>query len=334
MSAKERDFASLLDLGSKLGAHSRSERLGLALHSALALVNCEGAAIRSARRQGFERLALGPESPTPRELDAGGDAMARAVAGARGPLRIADLAAEPRFLADACPGVDAGPALFVPLGGRSPSLGYLALYRERGRPPFNVGEARLVTLLSAWTGLALEQLRLTQQVEKLAVTDDLTQVYNYRFLKTALRREVRRAARFSFPLAVVMLDVDNLKGYNDQHGHLRGSFLLKRIAQLLYENLRSFDLIAKYGGDEFTVILPQTTREGAIAVAERLRTAVESTKFPLAPRGAITVSGGVSTFPEDAGDSLGLIRSADRALYRAKRAGRNRTELTIEEDAA
>jgi len=179
-------------------------------------------------------------------------------------------------------------------------------------------------MLAAWTALALENLKLAERVEKLAITDDLTQVYNYRFLKTALRREIRRASRFSQDLSLVMLDVDNLKAYNDRHGHLRGSFLLKRMAQLLSQNLRSFDLIAKYGGDEFTLILPQTAREGALVVAERMRTAVESSEFPLAPRGAITISLGVSTYPHDATDGMGLIRVADQALYRAKQGGRNR----------
>ncbi len=333
MPGHERDFASLLDLGSRLGAHSRSERLGLALHSARSLVECDGAAVLCQHRRGLERLTLGPESPIPREVEPGSEATARWVAHARGAIRLDDLAAEPRFVHDGCPGVDAGPALLVPLRGHMPAPGYLALYRQRGRRHFSEGDARLATLLAAWAGLALETLRLSERVEKLAITDDLTQVYNFRFLKTALRREIRRASRFGQELSLVMLDVDNLKAYNDRHGHLRGSHLLKRIAQLLAQNLRSFDLIAKYGGDEFTLILPQTAGEGAAVVAERMRTAVESTEFPLAPRGAITISLGVATFPTDASDGLGLIRVADRALYRAKQSGRNRTELQGNEAA-
>ena len=327
MTGHERDIASLLDLGTRLGAHSRTERLGLALHCARSLVPCEGVAMLSLYRRGLERLALCPDSPMPREVEPGSDAAARWMARARGPLLVADLAAEPRLRADGCPGVEAGPALLVPMRAHSHASGYLALYRARGQHPFSDRDARLVSLLAAWAALALENLRLAERVEKLAITDDLTQVYNYRFLKTALRREIRRATRFSQDLSLVMLDVDNLKAYNDRHGHLRGSFLLKLMAQLLSQNLRSFDLIAKYGGDEFTLILPQTAREGALVVAERMRAAVESTEFPLAPRGAITISLGVSTFPHDAGDGMGLIRVADQALYRAKQTGRNRTEL-------
>jgi len=269
----------------------------------------------------------------PREIEPGSDAAARWMAQARGPLVITDLESRTPLRADGCPGVNAGPALFVPIQSRSQAPGYLALYRERGQSPFSDQDVRLATLLAAWAALALENLRLADRVEKLAITDDLTQVYNYRFLKTALKREIRRASRFGQEMSLVMLDVDNLKAYNDRHGHLRGSHLLKRIAQLLSQNLRSFDLIAKYGGDEFTLILPQTSREGALVVAERTRTAVEETEFPLAPRGAITISLGVATFPSDATDGMGLIRVADLALYRAKQSGRNRTEL-VGRDAA
>ena len=127
--------------------------------------------------------------------------------------------------------------------------------------------------------------------------------------------------------AVVMIDVDNLKSYNDVHGHLRGSFLLKELAGVCAEQVRSFDVMAKYGGDEFTMILPQTPRDGAMVVAERVRAAVCERAFALVPAGRITVSLGVATFPDDGQDSMGLLASADRALYQAKRLGRNRVEF-------
>ena len=156
------------------------------------------------------------------------------------------------------------------------------------------------------------------------MTDDLTQVYNYRFLKTALRRETRRAARYNQELALVMIDVDNLKAYNDRNGHMRGSMLLREIARLFTTQTRSWDLVAKYGGDEFTLILPQTGMEGAMVVAERMRAAVENHTFALADRGSITISLGVAVFPHHGSDSISLIRAADRVLYQAKRSGRNR----------
>jgi diguanylate cyclase (GGDEF)-like protein len=211
--------------------------------------------------------------------------------------------------------------------------GYVAVFRPRGAPPYGAEDVRLLTLLAAWTAMALENLRLAQNVEKLAVTDDLTQVYNYRFLKSALRREIKRAGRFRQELSIVMMDVDNLKAYNDRHGHLRGSFLLRELAGLMAAQVRSFDLVAKYGGDEFTVILPQTGREGAMVVGERMRASVELHAFPLVARGAITVSLGVATFPADAGDPMSLLQAADRALYLAKQNGKNRCETLWPEAA-
>jgi diguanylate cyclase (GGDEF)-like protein len=176
-------------------------------------------------------------------------------------------------------------------------------------------------------------MRLAESVERLAVTDDLTQVYNYRFLKTALRREIKRAGRFGQQLSIVMIDVDNLKAYNDRNGHMRGSLLLREIAGIFAAQIRSWDLVAKYGGDEFTLILPQTGREGAFVAAERMRAAVEEHTFPLAAPGSITISLGVAVFPDEASDAMGLIRVSDLALYQAKRNGRNRVEA-IEEKAA
>jgi diguanylate cyclase (GGDEF)-like protein len=250
------------------------------------------------------------------------------------PLLVADLASEPRAgKEDGFPGIPLGPALFVPFGSRESALGCLAAYRRQGEPAFSREDVRMLTLLATAAALALDNRRLAKDIQKLAVTDDLTQVYNYRFLKTSLRIELKRAARFRQELSLLMIDVDNLKSYNDANGHLRGSYLLKELAGLCSECVRSFDVLAKYGGDEFTIILPQTSRPGAIVVAERVRVKVAEHAFALVPAGRITVSLGVATFPEDGQDPVGLLQAADHALYLAKRRGRNRVEC-VEDLAA
>jgi diguanylate cyclase (GGDEF)-like protein len=329
MISREKILESLLELSAASQARTRPGLLAQVLHTSLLLAECDGSALLTTRRRRLERVVLGLDRAAPDEVEApsGGSDFTRLLLRINRPVSLVDLTEDARTgVDDGCPGVDAGPALFVPLRQREQSPGYLAVYRKRGRPRFGAADTRAVLLLSAWAGMALENLRLSESIEKLAVMDDLTQVYNYRFIKMALRREIKRAGRFGQELSVVMIDVDNLKAYNDRNGHLRGSFLLKEIATVLAAQVRSFDLIAKYGGDEFTVILPQTGREGALVVAERMRQAVAERQFPLTAPGDITVSLGVAAFPTDEPDGNGLIRAADRALYRAKQQGRNRVE--------
>ena len=326
MLSREKALDALLELSRSSEPNTRVGLLQRVLQTALPLVQAHGATLVAPHQGRLERLASTEEHHElpPMEAPRRSSEFTRLLVHVSRPLRILDLAADPRMdTADACPEVDAGPALFVPMRRREHSSGYLAAYRRRGAAAFSPADARQLTLLAAWAAMALENLRLSESVEKLAVTDDLTQVYNYRFLKMALKREIKRAARFGQELALVMLDVDNLKGYNDRNGHLRGSYLLREMAALLARQVRSFDLIAKYGGDEFTLILPQTGVEGASVVAERMRRAVEEHAFPLEDPGGITISLGVATFPRDADDGQALIRTADQALYVAKRRGRN-----------
>ncbi len=328
MPGRERLLATLVELTTQSGGRSRHEVLRSTLAMAIALGEADGAVMVMGGARHLERSVLrqGETEPDPLAEPFAPAPFEMSVLRSRHPRVLADLERSGVSPGAGCPGVSPGPALYMPVRMQDQRGGFLAVHRREGAPRFTSREARQLVLLAAWAGLSLDNLRLAENLEKLAVTDDLTQVFNYRYLKSALRREVKRATRFRQPLSILMVDVDNLKTYNDRNGHLRGSFLLRQIAQLFASQVRSWDLVAKYGGDEFTVILPQTDRIGAAAVGERLRAAVAHFQFPLAERGAITVSTGISNYPDDGDTVTGLIESADRALYLAKKNGRNRVE--------
>jgi diguanylate cyclase (GGDEF)-like protein len=170
----------------------------------------------------------------------------------------------------------------------------------------------------------LELSRLYQRLQNEASTDGLTGLYNYRYFMDALHREVKRASRFEEPFAVVMVDVDNLKQYNDVNGHLAGSSALREMGSLLKTDAREIDIIAKYGGDEFSLILPNTHAEGSIVFAERMLRRVSSHCFQDDPERRLTISAGVAVYPEDGKTARELLSRADDRLYLAKSEGRDR----------
>lgn len=321
---------ALIESTGRPAARSRAAVVQRAIELSMSLTDAHGAVVMLPGRENAWRHIQSGNLAEPRRVEAphGGTEFGRTLVRGGVPVHSPDLARDGRIgEPDRCPGLEAGPGLFIPLRLRGQSVGYLALYRQKGSPRFSEYEGALAAMIAVWISQSLDHQRLTASVEKLAITDDLTQVYNYRFLKGALRREVKRAGRYRQKLSILMVDVDNLKSYNDRHGHLRGSFLLKQIAARFVSQVRSFDLIAKYGGDEFTAILPQTDTEGALVVAERMRLSVAQHDFPLASAGTITVSVGVATFPDHASDAHSLIMASDRALYQAKRMGRNRVQV-------
>ena len=200
--------------------------------------------------------------------------------------------------------------------------GILVAARKNDKP-FSQEDQDLVEIIAAHAGSAISNLLAFQEVESLSVTDELTHIYNYRFLKAALQREVERSARYGHVFSILMIDVDRLKQFNDVHGHLKGSDLLKRLARILSNHSRAIDLVAKYGGDEFLIILPQTNTQGAEVMGNRICSAVAETSFPLCNPGDITISTGVSTFPQHGASMEALVAAADAALFEAKREGRN-----------
>ena len=170
----------------------------------------------------------------------------------------------------------------------------------------------------------LEKLNLS--IRELAIRDGLTGLYNYRYFHEVLRNEIERSKRHTRSLCLVMFDVDHFKNYNDMNGHLMGDEVLLGIGRLLCGRARSTDLVGRYGGEEFVIILPETSREQAMRVAEEVRKEIESHPFKNGesqPLGKVSVSGGIAMYPDDANDSRKLIEYADQALYFSKSQGRN-----------
>ena len=197
------------------------------------------------------------------------------------------------------------------------SLRFVAGFAAQLAPALLV--AYITTMFSADIRYGLQQARL------LSETDDLTGLYNTRGFAIAANRLFGQATRYARPASVLMVDSDNLKSVNDSHGHEAGSRLLRQVANAVQSELRATDVPARYGGDEFIVLLPETPPKGAIDVAERIRNAIASR--PLAINGqqvSATVSVGIACYPEDGRTLDALAARADRALYQAKQEGRNR----------
>jgi diguanylate cyclase (GGDEF)-like protein len=198
-------------------------------------------------------------------------------------------------------------------------------HRAAREPAF--APATLAALRRAFEpgGIALDNAIRVQRAEALSVTDDLTQLYNSRYLSQVLRRETKRASRSGRPLSLLFIDLDGFKGINDTHGHLYGSRALVEAGGLIRQCARETDVVARFGGDEFAIILPDTGSEGAAAVGERIRDRVNAHGF-LQGDGLnihLTVSVGVATLPDVAASTEGLIQAADEAMYHVKEHGKN-----------
>jgi diguanylate cyclase (GGDEF)-like protein len=216
-----------------------------------------------------------------------------------------------------------GPVITAGLMYRRTKVGTIGVVLRKGRTP-TPDEIGLFELLAHEAGVVIKTAREFELTQTLSITDGLTGAYNYRFLIDAIRKEIGRAERFREEFAIIMLDVDGLKEYNDVHGHLGGSGVIKRIAAIAASKLRAIDMLCKYGGDEFVVVLPRTPKKGAAFAAERIRQSIEEHAFPGERKtGKITMSMGIASFPEDGRTVQDLIERADRALYKAKRHGRN-----------
>jgi diguanylate cyclase (GGDEF)-like protein len=213
----------------------------------------------------------------------------------------------------------------VPIKSQGRVIGVLEVVNKITGEPFTKEDLNLLMRLVDQAALTIERTTLYQKMAELVVTDDLTKLFNTRYLNRTIETEIQRSNRYKTSLSLIFIDIDYFKNINDQHGHLIGSKILVELGQLIIKCLRSIDIVARYGGDEFVVVLPQTPPKAAVQIAERIRKSVERNTF-LKKEGytlKMTASFGVASYPESAKTKEDLIRLADEAMYRVKYTTRN-----------
>jgi diguanylate cyclase (GGDEF)-like protein len=235
----------------------------------------------------------------------------------------ADLSHDPRVS-----GASSGAVISFPLSCRGRRVGALvALDREASsrEPRLGATVLRAVKVLLEPASVALDNAQLLKRAEQLSVTDELTSLWNSRFLNQTLRKETKRASRSGRPLSLLFIDLDGFKAINDTHGHLFGSRALVEAAAVIRQSARETDVVSRFGGDEFALVLPDTGGEGAFAVGERIRERIAAHRFLAVDNLDIhlTASVGVATLPDVAASAEELVSAADKAMYRVKESGKN-----------
>jgi len=221
---------------------------------------------------------------------------------------------------------DVGSILCVPLRAVGGNIIGVLVTHSKEKNAYSKNTIELYSKIAEHIATAIENALVFQKTVELSYKDPLTQLYNRRYFFERLEKEVQRASRYGRVLSLLMIDVDYFKAYNDRMGHLKGDMVLKQIAQILTHKLRSHDVLSRFGGEEFVALLPETNKVSATAVAEKLRAEIEAFHFEgeeLQPKNNLTVTIGVSSFPQDAMDSFQLINLADKTMYEGKKMGGN-----------
>jgi diguanylate cyclase (GGDEF)-like protein len=224
-------------------------------------------------------------------------------------------------------GVAVGRSACLPLSAHGEILGILQLCRfDEVRGPISQSHRTTAVLIAEQLAMAMANLQLREQLRQQSIRDPLTGLFNRRYLEETMERELARSTRNGQPLAVVAIDVDHFKRFNDTHGHEAGDHVLVELARLLRENVRNTDIACRYGGEEFVLLMPDSPLSIATERVEMLRTQVSALRlqFGAAQHEPVTISIGLATAPRDGHSADVLLRNADTALYAAKAGGRNR----------
>lgn len=218
--------------------------------------------------------------------------------------------------------------IIVPLHSYDNFLGILIVDNEFDNKSFSHERINSLVNFSNQTSLAINNILLYEKIKNLSIIDELTQLYNRRFFDETLESEISRSKRYDTDCSLIMIDIDFFKNYNDKNGHLAGDELLRLISKIFKSSCRNNDYVCRYGGEEFSIILPDTKALGAYEVAEKIRKKVLENVFPYEekqPNKKLTISLGISSLPELAENSFDLKNTADKALYEAKHSGKNRS---------
>ncbi len=249
------------------------------------------------------------------------------------PLLVTDIEGDPRLGLQKKMRYKTKSFISIPLVLKDEPIGVLNITDKISGEVFNEDDLKIIKIFASQAVIALERTKLyehSKEMEQVLITDHLTGLLNRRYFFERMTEEITRAERHSYPLSLMMIDVDDFKWYNDQNGHLAGDDALKSVSALIRDTIRNIDFVARFGGEEFTVVLPQTTKQEAVVIGERLLKEVEKFYFPYEenqPLGKFTISIGLATYPEDARKVKALIHAADQALYRSKETGKNRMHL-------
>jgi len=261
-----------------------------------------------------------------------GEGIAGWVAQTGQPTIVNDTSKDPRFAGkfDTKTQFRTHSILAAPLISRGRTIGVVEIINKlQGK--FTPADLDILLTLVEPCAIAIENAILFQRTEQLTITDDLTKLFNSRYLNVYIGREIKRCKRHGIPLSIIFLDLDGFKGINDAFGHLAGSRTLSEVGGILAEAVRESDILARYGGDEFVVVLPETPASGALVIAERIRRSIELHTF-LADQGLaarISASVGIASYPDHALTPEGLIQKADQAMYRVKERDKNGIEVAV-----